>query len=79
MAVLPDVDRSSDYSVKAVIPFEYGKEDKIKRFLNAAQCKAIDLWLTYRMKPEKDKITVFCEGDKSNIKAMEKWLKRNLK
>lgn len=81
MAVLPDVDRSSENSVKAVIPFDYGKMDKIKRFLEAAQDKAFDLvGVTYRMKREgEEKIVVFCEGDEKSIKVMEKWLKRNLK
>lgn len=74
-----EINRSSENSLKAVIPIDLGKMEKITKFIHAALDKAILLRTIFRVKRTEEDVTLYFEGDKSSIKAVEKWLKKNLR
>ena len=74
-----EIVRSSENSVKVTIPIDdYSKIEKIKKTIHAALDKAIILQLTFRVKTFNREISLYFEGTVKDIKAIEKWLKKNL-
>lgn len=70
---------SSENSIKAIIPLDdYSKIEKTKKMVHYALDKAIALQLTFRVKTTDREINLYFEGEGKNIKAIGKWLKKNL-